>query len=150
MGVSVILLQVCPICRGEFGVLEERPPNILVKGLIQQFFSVEYERKRLKSAQNEDFEEVENVQPLSFRARAPVIRQSPPNRLSPSFLRKVVAYLRPVNNKHLCSFLIFFLDLANHSVFSTVFVSIVFVCFMVVIVWIFQEKEEVSKNKISN
>lgn len=37
---------ICPICRAPFGA--ERPPNILVKGLIQQYFPMEYERRRLQ------------------------------------------------------------------------------------------------------
>lgn len=37
---------VCPICRAPFGALHDRPANLLVSSLIQQYFPLEYERKR--------------------------------------------------------------------------------------------------------
>lgn len=71
--------RMCPICRGEFGALEERPPNILVKGLIQHYFPVEYERKRVQEqkgdvrdhlhGEDRSQEEEENDVPLVIRAR---------------------------------------------------------------------------------
>lgn len=68
--------RVCPVCRGDFGRLEERPPNILVKSLVQHYFPVDYERRRLRSQRDDEEQTALSadaqaaVAPLVLRPRA--------------------------------------------------------------------------------
>ena len=67
----------CPICRGEFGVLEERPPNILLQGIVQSYFPVEYERKRRQRELEPESEVlVAPPEPLVLRVSRPAIPPS--------------------------------------------------------------------------
>ncbi len=88
----------CPICRGDFGQLDDRPNNILVRSLIQHYFPVEYERRRVRHARQIGAVEGGASGGLVLRPRAPPIvpRQERSGDDGRVWLRALLRMLRPL------------------------------------------------------
>jgi hypothetical protein len=95
--------RTCPVCRGDFGELRDRPHNILVRSLILHYFPVEYERKRLRQKAPQEEGTAEGG--LVLRPRLvvannnnnnAVLRRRDRDEERRGWLRAVVNYLRPL------------------------------------------------------
>ena len=92
--------RTCPICRGDFGELGDRPQNILVRSLIQHYFPVEYERKRQRQAvQREGVGPAEGglvLRPRPNNNNDVVARRRDRDEERRGWMRAVMHFLRPL------------------------------------------------------